>query len=75
MLETVLGYVALWCWLYFTAKPSHVGGQCGWARLPSAPTYDLQLSDEGTGLPARRCLVLSLLWAVAPFRGMRSPRL
>jgi hypothetical protein len=25
--------------LYLVAKPSHVGGQCGWASLSSALTY------------------------------------
>jgi hypothetical protein len=28
-------------WLYLVAKPSHVGGQCAWANLPSAPAYSL----------------------------------
>jgi hypothetical protein len=28
-------------WLYLMAKPSHVGGQRGWASLPSAPSYGL----------------------------------
>jgi hypothetical protein len=28
-------------WLYLAAKPSHKGGRCGRARLPSAPTYGL----------------------------------
>jgi hypothetical protein len=28
-------------WLYLAAKPSHVGGQCGWASLPSTPVQRL----------------------------------
>jgi hypothetical protein len=42
--------------------------------LPPAPSYNLQPSDEGIGLPVRRCLVSSLQWVVAPFRGMWIPR-
>jgi hypothetical protein len=34
------------------------GGRCGQASLPPAPSYGLQLSDEGIGLPIRHCLVL-----------------
>jgi hypothetical protein len=34
------------------------------------PSYVLQPSDDGTGPPARHCLVPSLQWAVAPFWGM-----
>jgi hypothetical protein len=26
-------------WLYLAAKPSHVGGRCGQASLPSTPAY------------------------------------
>jgi hypothetical protein len=26
-------------WLYLMAKPSHVGGRCGRATLPSVPVY------------------------------------
>jgi hypothetical protein len=26
-------------WIYLVAKPSHVGGRCGWARLSSALSY------------------------------------
>jgi hypothetical protein len=57
--RTVLGDVASWCRLYLAAKPSHVGNGCGWASLPLAPSYGLQLSDEGTWLPVQHCLVLS----------------
>jgi hypothetical protein len=38
MPETILREVASGC-LYLVTKPSHVGGSCGWASLPSAPTY------------------------------------
>jgi hypothetical protein len=48
MPRTVLGDVASWRWLYLAAKPSHVGGRCGWASLHSAPSYGLQSSVEGT---------------------------
>jgi hypothetical protein len=48
-----------WCRLYLASKPSHVGSQCGWASLPSAPSYSLQLSVKRTELPVRRCLVPS----------------
>jgi hypothetical protein len=44
-------------------QPSHVGGQCGRASLPSVPAYSLQPPNEGTRPSARRCLVLSLQWA------------
>jgi hypothetical protein len=50
------------------------GGQCGWARPPPAPSSGLQQSNEGTWMHIRCCFVLSLQWAVAPFRGMRSPQ-
>jgi hypothetical protein len=72
---TVLRNIALWHQLYLTAKPSHVGGRCGRASLPSALSYDLQSSDEGIELPVRRCLVpIVRQWAVAPFQGGAIPR-
>jgi hypothetical protein len=44
--------------LYLVAKPSHVGGRCGWSSLPSTPTYGSYLPREGTW-PI--CQVLSCL--------------
>jgi hypothetical protein len=55
----VLGDIALWHRLYLAANPFHVGGRCGWASLPSAPSYGLQSSVEGTELPVKCCLVPS----------------
>jgi hypothetical protein len=55
----ILWDVASWHRLYLVAKPFHVGGRCGWASLPSAPSYDLQSPVEGIELPIRRCLVPS----------------
>jgi hypothetical protein len=72
MPETVLRDVASWHRLYLVAKPSHVGGggRCRWARMPSAPSYDLQSSVEGIELLVRHCLVPSC----PPFWGVRSSR-
>jgi hypothetical protein len=49
------------------------GGQCGWASLPPALSYNLLPSDKGIGTSARRYLVLSLQCAVMPFQGMWNP--
>jgi hypothetical protein len=59
MLGMVLRDVALQHWLYFTAKPSHVGGRCEQASLPFVPSYSLQSSIKGIELPVKRCLVPS----------------
>jgi hypothetical protein len=61
-------------WLYLVAKPSHVGGRCGQASLPSASAIGPQLLDEGTTPSARRHIVLSLRWVVGPFWGCEAPR-
>jgi hypothetical protein len=50
------------------------GGRCGRASLPPASSYGLHPSGEGTGPPARRRLVSSLQWAVAPFWGCEAPQ-
>jgi hypothetical protein len=47
--------------LYLSAKPSHMGGRCGQASLPSLLAYGSELSDEGTWLI---CQALSCLVAV-----------
>jgi hypothetical protein len=76
MPKMVLGDVALWRQFYLAAKPSHVRGRCGWASLPSAPSYDMQSSDEGSELSARHCLVPSCSsgrWHL--FGGCEAPRL
>jgi hypothetical protein len=53
-LETLLHDIGFTCLL---SLPTW--GQCGWASLPSALSYGLQLSDEGIELPVKRCLVPS----------------
>jgi hypothetical protein len=74
ILRTILRDVASWRWLYLAAKPSHMAGWCGRARMPSAPSYDLQSSDEGTELSTRRCLVPSCdNWWWRLSRGVWSP--
>jgi hypothetical protein len=58
--------------LYLSAKPSHMGVDVdGLAYSLHWPTA--QLPDEGTRPSARRCLVLSLQWTVAPFGGCEAP--
>jgi hypothetical protein len=56
-------------WLYLAAKPSHVGVDVDGLACPPAPSYGLLPSNEGTGPPARHCLVPSLQWVVALFGG------
>jgi hypothetical protein len=74
MLGTVLGDIALWHWFYLAAKPSQRGGRCGWASMPSALSYGLQSSNDGTELPIRRCLVPSCCSGqLCLSGGMRSP--
>jgi hypothetical protein len=59
MLEKVPGDVASWCCPYLVAKSSHVGVDVDRLAYPPTPSYGLQLSDGGTGVPARCCLVPS----------------
>jgi hypothetical protein len=71
---TVLADVSSWCRHYLAA--SHVGDRCGHASLPSAPSYSLQSSDEGTELLVRHCLVPSCdsgWWSLSG--GCEAPRL
>jgi hypothetical protein len=53
MPKMALGDVASWHQFYMAAKPSHVGVDL------DGLAYILQLSDDGTWLPNRRCLVPS----------------
>jgi hypothetical protein len=59
MTGMVIGGIALWHRLSLVAKLSHVVCRCGQDSLPSATSYDLQSSVEGTKLPVRRCFVPS----------------
>jgi hypothetical protein len=44
-------------WIYLATKTSHVGVNVDGLAFPSALSYGLQPSNEGTLPPARRCLV------------------
>jgi hypothetical protein len=48
-------------------------GYCGWASLLPAPSYGMRPSDEGTGPPARHCLIPSLQWGGDAFPGDVKP--
>jgi hypothetical protein len=72
----VLGDVASWHRLYLATRPSHVGGWCGWASLPFAPSYGMHSLVEGTELPIKHCLIplcSSGRWHLSG-GGVQSPR-
>jgi hypothetical protein len=63
-------------WLYLTAKPFHVGGGANVDGLACPLHWPRAHSCQmrGQGLSARRCLVLSLQWEVAPFGDVKLPK-
>jgi hypothetical protein len=77
MTGMVISGIALWHRLSLVAKLSHVVCRCGQDSLPSATSYDLQSSVEGTKLPVRRCFVPSCgsgWWRLSKGgRGMKLP--
>jgi hypothetical protein len=69
MLKKVLRVGAVRRCLCLAAKTSHIG-----VDVPPTPSCGLQPTDEGTRPFARRHIVLSLQWVVAPFGGCEAPR-
>jgi hypothetical protein len=72
MSRTDLGDVTLRCRIYLVAKPSHVGVDVD--RL-ACPLHHSMACRRGvrTSCQMRSCPVVSQ-WAIAPFRGMQSPK-
>jgi hypothetical protein len=67
MLKKVPKDVALWCMVYLTTKPPHVGVDVDGLACPLHRPTTCSCQTRRYGLSARRYLVLLLQWAVAPF--------
>jgi hypothetical protein len=57
-------------WLYMAVKPSHMGVNMDGLAYPLHHPMVCSCQMRGQSLSARCYLVLSLQWAVVPFRGM-----
>jgi hypothetical protein len=68
MLKKVPRDIALWCWPYLVAKPSHTGVDVDGLAYPLHQPTICSYQMRGHGLLLS--VVLSLQWAVAPYWGM-----